>query len=121
MQMSAALWRNAVCGPGCGEIVILDNGDTHHASCAEAGGPSSSGAGSPPMSDRLVAVCSVAADSSFLAAIAVCLTKGCARLEELPRPPFQAKYFSCAFCSTSVNSGSRALSGSTRVTFERAE
>src|ERR1700730_13048309 len=27
MQMSAAVWRNAVCGPGCAEIVVLGDGD----------------------------------------------------------------------------------------------
>src|SRR2546430_16911094 len=30
MQMSAAVWRNAVCGPGCAEIVVLGDGDIGH-------------------------------------------------------------------------------------------
>src|ERR1700737_123920 len=36
MQMSAAVWRNAVCGPGCAEIVVLGDGDIGHPPPAEA-------------------------------------------------------------------------------------
>src|SRR5439155_19595385 len=38
MQMSAAVWRNAVCGPGCAEIVVLGDGDIGHPPPAEADG-----------------------------------------------------------------------------------
>jgi hypothetical protein len=38
MQMSAAVWRNAVCGPGCAEIVVLGDGDIGHPPSAEAVG-----------------------------------------------------------------------------------
>src|SRR5690348_9501658 len=36
MQMSAAAWRNAVCGPSCAEIVVLGDGDIGHPPSAEA-------------------------------------------------------------------------------------
>jgi len=36
MQMSAAVRRNSVCGPGCPEIVAVDNGDIRHTPGAEA-------------------------------------------------------------------------------------
>src|SRR2546430_2636291 len=39
MQMSAAVWRNAVCGPGCAEIGVLGDGDLGHPPSAEAVGP----------------------------------------------------------------------------------
>src|SRR5271169_3773708 len=69
MQMSAAVCRNSVCGPGCAEIVVRADGDIAHArpESVVAGGPVAPGIGQTgPYAFGLFRLLSLAGDAGLV-------------------------------------------------------